>query len=112
MEASTTATTAHGFVFDIGQVVRHKDKGFRGVIVDAHPHFQGPVDAGSVSEAIRKRWHQPWYELLIHDSPHVLYLPEEAVELDHSCLPISHPLVRLFFNDFRHGRYGLQGPEN
>ena len=112
MEGSATSGPIHAFVFDIGQVVRHRDKGFRGVIVDAHPHFQGPVDAGSVTDALRKRWHQPWYELLIHGTPHVLYLPEDAVEADTSCLPVSHPLLQLFFNDFRHGRYGLQGPVN
>ena len=109
MEGSANNTTREGFGFGVGELVRHRDKNFRGVIVDAHPHFQGPVDVGWVGDALRQRWHQPWYEVLVHDSEHVLYMPQEFVEADTSYEPIQHPLVGLFFNHFDAGRYSFQG---
>ncbi len=109
MEGTGNTTTREGFTFAVGQLVRHRDKGFRGVIVDAHPHFQGPMDQSWVGDALRKRWRQPWYELLVHDSSDVLYLPQEFVEVDPSAQPIAHPLIGLFFNRFVRGRYAFEG---
>ena len=110
MEGAAKPRSTDDFTFAVGDLVRHTNKGFRGVIVDAHPHFQGPVDHGWVAKALRQRWRQPWYELLVHGTEHVVYLPQEAVELDPSVQPITHPLLRLFFNRFDEGRYTLQGP--
>ncbi len=109
MEGSANDSAQRGFVFAVGELVRHKNKGFRGVVIDAHPHFQGPVDQGWVGKAIRERWRQPWYELLVHGTPHVVYLPQEAMELDPDHDPITHPLLALFFNSFAKGRYTLVG---
>jgi len=109
MEGSANNTTPKGFVFAVGALVRHRNKRFRGVVVDAHPHFQGPVDVGWVGDAMRKRWQQPWYELLVHGTKDVVYLPQESMELDPSEQPVSHPLIRLFFNRFVEGRYALEG---
>ncbi len=78
--------------------------------MDAHPHFQGATDEGWVGEALRRRWRQPWYELLVHGTQHVVYVPQESVEVDPDSDPISHPLIRLFFNSFDDGRYALVGP--
>jgi heat shock protein HspQ len=109
MEGSSNHTTPGFFSFAVGELVRHRDREFRGVIVDAHPHFQGPTDLGEAGEATRRRWQQPWYELLVHGTPHVVYLPQESMELDPGSGPISHPLLRLFFNRFDGARYTLEG---
>jgi heat shock protein HspQ len=109
MEGTSQPPSPRDFAYSVGDLVRHTNKGFRGVIVDAHPHFQGPVDDGWVAKALRQRWRQPWYELLVHGTQHVVYLPQESVELDPNIQPIEHPLLRLFFNRFDEGRYLLTG---
>ncbi len=109
MEGTASSGQLEGFAFAVGELVRHRNQSFRGVIVDAHPHFQGPVDEGWVGQAMRQRWQQPWYELLVHGTEHVVYLPQESVELDPTLQPIDHPLLRLFFNHFDEGRYTLEG---
>lgn len=112
MEGSANPRPSPHFAFTVGQVVRHKEQGFRGVIVDAHERFRGNPDQLELPPALRQRVHLPWYEILLHGQPTVAYLPEDAVETDLSCMPIAHPLLRMFFNEFRHGAYTVGGEEN
>ena len=112
MEGSASPRRIPRFAYAVGQVVRHREHGFRGVIVDAHARFRGPADPDDLPPPLRERLHQPWYEVLVHDQPMVAYLPEDLVEADLTCMPVAHPLLRMFFNEFRHGAYSVGGVEN
>lgn len=110
MERNTVEAGTRHPRFAVGQIVRHREYGFRGVIIDVHGEFR--PQTGWAAPSPPELAHQPWYELLIHDTNRVAYVAEEGVEHDFSCLPVAHPLVRVFFTRFRHGRYELEGPAN
>jgi heat shock protein HspQ len=98
--------------FQAGQLVRSRVASIRGVVVDVHPHFSGTGEwYERLPEAAPSR-DQPWYEILFHDSQRMSYVAEEALEPDYSGMPINHPMVRLFFNEFGEGRYRVGGPTN
>lgn len=102
--------------FEYGQVVRHRLLGYRGVIVDVHPEFRGSeewfrhnvADDGPAGP----RRDRPWYQVLVHGQPIETYVPERSLEPDLTGLPVAHPYVRVFFNQFKGGRYSIGGPPN
>ena len=88
-----------------GQIVHHKRFGYRGVVLAADETFQG-TDAWyqevARSQPPRDR---PWYHVLVDDSVDETYVAERHLELDESIAPIAHPLVQVFFDELRNGRY-------
>lgn len=62
--------------FNIGDVVLHKQHGYRAVIVDVDPLFQasGRYNPQALT---RKFAHQhPWYRLLVDKTQHMTYVEE------------------------------------
>ncbi len=112
MEGTTTPRRSREPEFQVGQVVRHRSEDLRGVIVDAHQRYKGSLEKKLAAAALGLDWRQPWYELLVHGTTDVAYLPEEAMVADLSMLPVSHPLLPMFFNSFRAGRHLLSGMAN
>ena len=90
--------------FAIGQLVQHRRYGYRGVIV-----------AFDASCAASDEWYfrnqtqpdraQAWYHVLVHDQETVTYAAQTSLQPDASDLPIRHPWVGRYFDDFRNGRY-------
>ncbi len=77
-----------------GQLVQHKDKGYRGVVVDYdlyQLHASGQP-------------HQPTYRVLVHGSPQVATAWEEQLQSDRGGL-VAHPFVSVFFSRFENGMY-------
>ena len=98
--------------FEIGQLVHHKWFGYRGVIVDSHPGFQGTEEWYSrVAKSAPPR-NRPWYQILVHDASIETYVAERNLEPDLTGEPINHPYVPVFFNRFEHGRYSVGGMIN
>ena len=82
--------------FLIGQPVRHRLFGFRGVVFD------------SIPEEARPRKDQPFYHLLAenHDeSPYVAYVSEQNLIPDDSDEPINHPDLSDYFDGIENGAY-------
>lgn len=65
--------------FALGQVVRHRENAFRGIVVDADAAYAGPVgEPGPVQPD------QPFYQVFAVglDGGFLVYVAEDALELD------------------------------
>jgi len=91
--------------FESGQIIHHKRFGYRGVIVSVDDTFQGTDEWYETVAKSRPPRNRPWYHVLVHDSSHETYVAERNLELDDSSEPVEHPLLSMFFDDLRGGRY-------
>ena len=85
--------------FPAGQLVRHVRYGYRGVVVEVHPHCQAD-DAWYRSNQTQPPRNQPWYHVLVDGGQQTTYAAETSLEADPSGRPVEHPLVDLFFSAF------------
>jgi heat shock protein HspQ len=97
-----TATYAR---FAIGQIVQHILFGYRGVIIDVDPTFQGAEEWYTKMVSGQPAKDKPWYHLLVHGSVHRAYAAESQLETDPMADAIEHPELELFFDDFQNGVY-------
>ena len=91
--------------FDIGQLVRHRLFGYRGVIVDVDSVFSGMEEWYEAVARTRPPKDQPWYHVLVSESNGQTYVAERNLEADPSREPIKHPSLRSYFSDFDGRRY-------
>ncbi len=91
--------------FSIGQLVEHKLFNYRGVIVDVDPVFQGTEDWYEEVAFTRPPKDKPWYRVLVHNAVHDTYVAERNLESDFSKEPIIHPLIEIYFDNFKNGIY-------
>jgi len=91
--------------FAIGQLVRHRRFGYRGVVVDVDPVFQLSEEWYEAVAKSRPPKDRPWYHVLVHDAVHSTYVAERNLEADDSVEPVRHPQVDSLFDGFRGGRY-------
>ncbi len=91
--------------FAIGDVIRHRLFGYRGVIFDADPEFSGSDGWYERMARSRPPKDQPWYHVLVHDAVHTTYVAERNLEPDDTGEPVSHPQVQDFFEALDDGRY-------
>ena len=98
--------------YQVGQIVSHKLFGYRGVIVDVHRNYQGTEEWYERVAKSKPPKDQPWYEVLVHDSSRTTYVAERNLDIDISGMPIEHPMIRMFFNEFHKGRYRVGGLVN
>jgi heat shock protein HspQ len=88
--------------FCLGQPVRHRDAGFRGVVIDVDPRFEGePEDTGSISPD------QPYYQVLSIEAGFgfIAYAPEDTLELDAEAETLSQVDANRWFNVDAKGRH-------
>lgn len=101
--------------YSLGQVVRHRDRPFRGVIFDVDPEFANTQEwYDSIPEDVRPDKQQPFYHLYAETEAtyYVAYVSEQNLVPDSSGEPLDHPDVQDMFGDFRDGRYPLSGRLN
>lgn len=94
--------------FAIGQVVHHRKFGYRGVIVDVDPEFQGTEEWYEMMARSRPPKDKPWYHVLVHEATHRTYVAERHLEPDTTGQQIVHPELGAFFDFFEPGRYSNQ----
>jgi len=97
--------------FAIGDVVKHKNYDFRGVIFDIDPVFANSEEwYEQIPEDVRPRRDQPYYHLLAEneESSYVAYVSQQNLLMDRDGEPIDHPGVPQLFEDFAGGRYRLR----
>lgn len=97
--------------YSLGQVVRHKERPFRGVIFDVDPEFANTEEwYQSIPEDVRPDRDQPFYHLYAETEAtyYVAYVSEQNLIPDPSGEPLDHPEVIEAFGDFQNGRYPLQ----
>jgi heat shock protein HspQ len=91
--------------FSVGDVIHHQRFGYRGVIVDVDPNFQGSDEWYEAVARSRPPKDAPWYHVLVHDATHMTYVAERHLERDTADAPIRHPLLREFFDARKGDRY-------
>lgn len=97
--------------FSIGDVVRHRLFGFRGVVFDIDPVFANSEEwYQSIPEDIRPQREQPFYHLLAEndDSSYLAYVSQGNLLADPEGGPVDHPTVRQLFDSFKDGRYRMR----
>ena len=72
--------------FGLGQIVRHRDQAFRGLIVDVDGVYAGPADQPGPDQR-----DQPFYRILAmgEDSGFLVYAAEAVLEHDPDVAPLS-----------------------
>ena len=97
--------TASGSRFSIGDIIHHKLFNYRGVVVGVNLQFEGTDEWYESVARSRPPKDHPWYHVLPHEAAHQTYVADCNLESDHSCQPIEHPLVEVYFTHFIAGRY-------
>ncbi len=94
--------------FGIGQVVRHRLHGFRGIIFDIDPVFNNTEEwYQSIPAERRPRKDQPFYHLFAEnaETEYIAYVSEQNLLPDTSGDPIRHPQVAEVFEKDDKGSY-------
>ena len=91
--------------FAVGQLIHHKLFGYRGVVVDVDPSYQGSEEWYEEVAHKAPPKDSPWYHVLVHGADYETYVAERNLEPDGSREPISNPDLGRFFEDFRNGTY-------
>lgn len=97
--------TTHNARFSVGQIVKHVLFGYRGVVIDVDPTFQGTQEWYDKMAPGSPSKNEPWYMLLVHGSVHHSYAAESQLESDPSGEAIEHPELDYFFDDLQNGVY-------
>lgn len=97
--------------YQIGQPVKHRIFGFRGVVFDVDPEFANTEEwYQNIPEEVRPHKDQPFYHLFAENpndrSPYIAYVSEQNLVPDDSdASPISHPDMEAYFRGRDNGRY-------
>jgi len=91
--------------FSVGDIVRHRLFGYRGVIFDVDPNFQLTEEWYDTVARSRPPKDRPWYHVLVEGSDTITYVAERNLETDRSGRPIDNPAVDEIFSRFENGRY-------
>ena len=91
--------------FAIGELVHHKLFGYRGVVVDVDPVFDGTEEWYQHVARSRPPKDQPWYHVLPDGARHQTYVAERNLEEDGTQAPIDHPGVGHYFDRLENGVY-------
>lgn len=88
--------------FGLGQIVRHRDAAFRGVVLDIDPSYAGrPGETGEVTPD------QPFYQVLAigPDGGFIAYAAEAALEQDPDLSALSREAETRWFTVDARGRH-------
>ncbi len=91
--------------FHVGQVIHHKLFGYRGVIYDVDPEFQGTEAWYQQVARSRPPKDRPWYRVLVDGGDMETYVAERNLEPVSEAAPVDHPLVERFFQGFDGGAH-------
>jgi len=97
--------------FAIGDVVRHRQYDFRGVVFDIDPVFANSEEwYEAIPAEVRPSREQPFYHLLAEngDSSYVAYVSQQNLVNDGEGGPVDHPSLSELFERFEEGRYLLR----
>ncbi len=90
--------------YSIGQIIRHRRYGYRGVVFGRDHTFQHD-EAWYWSNRTQPNRDQPWYHVLVDGASHTTYVAEENLDVDSEDEPVDHPLIRRFFAGRHAGMY-------
>ena len=93
-------------LYGLGQIVRHRSAGFRGVVIDVDPVFAGRAgDTGPISPD------QPFYQVLAlgEEGGFIAYASEDTLEHDPELSAIAREDERYWFTVDGLGHHAPQG---
>jgi len=90
--------------FSVGQLVRHRRYGYRGVVVAVDERCMADHN-WYMRNRTQPDQNQPWYHVMVDGSATVTYAAQSNLSADASREPIDHPLINEFFSGFCGGRY-------
>ena len=96
--------------YHLGQVVRHREHPFRGVVFDVDAMFANSEEwYEAIPEEKRPQKDQPFYHLLAENaqSYYIAYVSEQNLLPDHTGEPVEHPDLDDLFGPFEDGHYPL-----
>lgn len=91
--------------FYVGQIVRHRLFGYRGVVFDADPEFSGSDAWYERMARSRPPKDRPWYHVLVDGAEHTTYVAERNLEPDPQGDPVTHPALDDLFAEYRDAAY-------
>ena len=90
--------------YEVGQIVRHRRYGYRGVVVAVDRRCEASEDWYQSNNTQPPR-RQAWYHVLVHETEHSTYAAEENLADLQPIEEVWHPWLPLFFDGFSAGRY-------
>lgn len=94
--------------YHLGQVVRHRNHPFRGVIFDVDPEFSNTEEwYEAIPEESRPLRDQPYYHLFAENETtyYVAYVSEQNLIMDTSGEPVDHPDIPEMFGPYDSGGF-------
>ncbi len=91
--------------FALGQVVGHYKYGYRGIVVDVDPSYQGSEEWYEQTADSRPAKNRPWYYVLADGYECETYVAEEHLFADETTEPMQHPELDSFLKEQDNGRY-------
>ena len=98
--------------FNVGQLVRHRKFGYRGVIFDIDPVFCESDEWYETMAQSRPPKDRPWYRVLVDGERYTTYVAERNLADDEDGTEIAHPLIGELFAGFAAGRYLRRLPDS
>ena len=93
-------------------MVTHRLFGYRGVVFDVGPVFQGSKEWYERNARSKPTRDGPWHWVLVDGQPVETYVAERNLELDVEARPIQHPLADQIFSGFYDGQHVLRERHN
>jgi len=91
--------------FRVGQVVRYRKTGSRGVVIRVDSSYRGDDTVPRLEQALTAIVGGHWYQVLLDGAHYGSYLSESALDRLDSTSPIQHPLLSHYFSGFENGLY-------
>lgn len=98
--------------FRMGDVVRHRLYGFRGLVFDIDPVFANSEEwYESIPEDMRPVREQPFYHLFAEndEGSYIAYVSQQNLEDDNRSGAINHPAIDHLFQRQKDGTYRMRG---
>jgi len=91
--------------FHVGQVIHHRLFGYRGVVIDVDPYFNGSNDWYSTMAKSKPPKDRPWYHVLVDEADYRTYVAERNLEPDQIGGPVQHPDLGDYFDKLEEDGY-------
>ena len=91
--------------FTVGQIVRHRRFGYRGVIFGVDAAFSLSDEWYDQVARSRPPKDKPWYHVLVDGATHTTYVAERHLTASGDHGQIAHPLLGEYFESFDGRRY-------
>jgi heat shock protein HspQ len=99
----------HQSLFSIGDIIRHRRLGYRGVIIDVDAVYSLPDEWYESVATSRPPKDKPWYHVLVHEMGQETYVAERHLEHHPDPGPVEHPEIDTHLTRRNDGGYSRKG---